>query len=769
MKWKVLIIDDNPADSSYLTRILKKIDNWDLQILTANSSEEGFFLVSKEQPHIIFIDYLLGNETGIEVIKQIKEINNQAALILLTGYGSETVVTEALRAGSSDYLSKNELNKYSLDRTLRHIVNKLKTEEKLRQTENYLQRIIENTETGLFTLDSRFKIIDANDAFVRILKEKNKRELLETNFLDKLEFDEAKRFKQAIQTGIERNYFVDLETRIQNSDKKLLYLHINATVESVDDKLQISALCRDITERKNNEQAYRQSEASLKKAQKIAQMGNWELHLETKEMKCSDELFHILEITDLKKYTTVHEFLEAIDSYPNYKKIKELIESTFQNKKNPFDEIKIITTKNNEKYFRSDSQIIFDSHNQPIKIIGIIQDITAQKHTENALKEAKQKAEESVRLKNAFLANMSHEIRTPMNSILGFSELLSLDFSEEQKQGFIEQINKSGYDLLHVIDDIIDIAKIEAGEILINKSECSLHKIFAELYDTFEGERKRKGQNNINITFKLSEKNENILIYTDGYRLKQILTNIISNALKFTETGVIEYGYSIKDKCNLLIYVRDTGIGIPPDKIDSIFDRFRKIGDNKKKLYRGAGLGLTIAKKLLRMLGGEIWVESKPEEGSCFYISIPYKKIEGDSNCLPNNYFTDKQNWRNKTLLLLEPVYSHRMFIEAVLRDTEIKIIHASNIQDIKELCKKYDNIDLILSDIQPLQHDNYNIVKQLTAKYPSAPHIVQSSFKSEQEKKKCLSAGCDAYIAKTYTSGQLIEQIKQMVENQTG
>lgn len=766
MKWKVLIIDDNPADSSYLTRILKKIDNWKLEIFSANSSDEGFFLVNKEQPHIVFIDYLLGNETGIEVIKQIKKINNQAALILLTGYGSETVVTEALRAGSSDYLSKNELNKYSLDRTLRHIVNKLKTEEKLRQTESYLQRIIENTETGLFTLDRQFIIVDANDAFVRILKEKNKQELLGTNFIDKLEPEEAKRFKHTIQTGVEQNYFADLEVRIRNTEQKFLSLLINATAEKVDEKLQISALCRDITERKNNEQAYRESEASLKKAQKIARMGNWELNLQTEEIKCSEELFHILELTDLKKHTTVDEFLKMIASYPNYNRIKELIEAALHKKENRFDEIKIITTQNNEKYFRTDSQIIYNSHEQPIKIIGIIQDITAQKHTENALKEAKQKAEESVRLKNAFLANMSHEIRTPMNSILGFSELLSLEFSEEQKQGFIEQINKSGYDLLHVIDDIIDVAKIEAGEVLINKSECSLHKIFSELYDTFEGERKRKGQNNINITFKLSEKEENILLFTDGYRLKQILSNIISNALKFTETGTIEYGYTIKDECNLLLYVKDSGIGIPPEKINSIFDRFRKIDDNKKKLYRGAGLGLTIAKKLIRMLGGEIWVESKPGKGSCFYVAIPYKKNVEDSNCFPNNNFTTIQNWHNKTLLLLEPVDAQRMFIEAVLRDTQIKIIHANNVDDANALCKKHKNIDLILSDIQPLQRDDYKIVKQLSAKYPSAPHIVQSSHKSEQEETKCLKTGCSAYISKSYTSSQLIEQIKQMLEN---
>ncbi len=249
---------------------------------------------------------------------------------------------------------------------------------------------------------------------------------------------------------------------------------------------------------------------------------------------------------------------------------------------------------------------------------------------EKSLKQAKDRAEQSDKLKSAFLANMSHEIRTPMNSIIGFSGLLAEeDLSFEKKKEYVELITNSGNSLLNLVDDIIDISKIEAEQITINITECNISFILNELFVSFGEKVKIKRQGNVELIYKKKSEFENLFINSDPYRLRQILSNLLNNAIKFTEKGFIEFGIDNIEKGAIRFFVRDTGIGISRDNMELIFDRFSKIDENKTKLYRGAGLGLTICKKLADLLKGKIWVESSLGKGSVFYFSIPFEKVEG--------------------------------------------------------------------------------------------------------------------------------------------
>jgi len=263
---------------------------------------------------------------------------------------------------------------------------------------------------------------------------------------------------------------------------------------------------------------------------------------------------------------------------------------------------------------------IIDERGKITNFVAIAEDISEKKKTEAELIQAKEKAEESDRLKSAFLANISHEIRTPMNGILGFAELLKEpDLTPENQMEFLEVIERSGQRMLNIINDLIDISKIEAGETSLRIRKANINKMLHELHLFFMPEGNQK---NIGIDFHCDLPDEESFIETDGTKLNQILTNLIKNAVKFTETGSVSFGYR-KKNLKFEFFVTDTGPGITPDQKSLIFERFRQgtLGNSPK--YEGAGLGLAISKAYVELLGGSIWMESELGKGSTFYFELP--------------------------------------------------------------------------------------------------------------------------------------------------
>ena len=253
--------------------------------------------------------------------------------------------------------------------------------------------------------------------------------------------------------------------------------------------------------------------------------------------------------------------------------------------------------------------------------IGNVIDITKTKHIVKALIKAKEKAEEADRLKSSFLANMSHEIRTPLNGILGFSQLLKEDdIDDERRNKYIDIINKGGEQLLNIINDILDISKIEVGQFSIVIEKYSVNAIINDIFLMFESQARSE---NKEFSYEKGLSDVESLIFTDEMRLKQILMNLINNALKFTLEGFIKYGYQRKDDF-LEFYVEDSGIGVPAEKQEIIFDRFRQSNETTARDFGGTGLGLSISKGITELFGGKIWVESDGKTGSKFYFTIPY-------------------------------------------------------------------------------------------------------------------------------------------------
>ena len=354
------------------------------------------------------------------------------------------------------------------------------------------------------------------------------------------------------------------------------------------------------------------------------------------------------------------------------------------------------------------------------------------------LKIAKEKAEESDKLKTAFLANMSHEIRTPMNAIIGFSNLLiDPEVEEEQKEGFIKILTNNSNALLQIIDDIIDIARIDSDQLIIHKTDFVLNKMISDLFDKFLDKRDLRDKQNIDFKLVLKNQDINFKVYSDQFRIEQILSNLINNALKFTEKGSVEFGYDFDDQIDqssVRFFVKDTGIGMSKEQQKNIFKRFTKIETDIKKLYRGAGLGLAISKGLVDLLGGKIWLKSKINNGTEFYFTIPCDKIlEKEKLVNEKLNFITNYNWPDKTILIAEDEDSSFMYLKLLLAKTKVKILRVGNGKDAVDICQK-NKIDLILMDIKMPEMDGVEATSIIKKQLPDIPVIVQSAYSASAD-----------------------------------
>lgn len=396
-------------------------------------------------------------------------------------------------------------------------------------------------------------------------------------------------------------------------------------------------------------------------------------------------------------------------------------------------------------------------------LLGVAIDITNHRNAEIELKLAKDKAEESDRLKTAFLANMSHEIRTPMNAIIGFSELLNdEDLTAENREEFVRLINNNSKVLLNILEAVIDVAKIEAEQIRIIEAPCQVNQVIDELADFYINEAKRNTQKKIEIKKFKAVEDSQFTILTDPLRFKQILSNLMSNAIKFTEQGVISIGYELTHNNLLQFYVKDSGIGLSPDKLKLIFERFRQAEESSTKEYGGTGLGLTISRKLVELLGGRIWVESELNIGSTFLFTLPLKMIKGSPKTKPFSNLSDKHNWSGKIILVAEDEKSNFELVKAILLKTNISINWVKNGKEAVDFCLQNDQIDLVLMDIRMPEMNGYEATKKIKAVKPHLPIISLTAYALTEDKIQSETSGCDDHISKPIKPTELVDKMSQ-------
>jgi PAS domain S-box-containing protein len=409
--------------------------------------------------------------------------------------------------------------------------------------------------------------------------------------------------------------------------------------------------------------------------------------------------------------------------------------------------------KNKKKYpLRLEARAIPYKEEQ-VRVVEF-RDITEQKKAEHELIKAKEKAEESDQLKTEFINNMSHEIRTPLNGILGFSSILEEpNLTDTERKEYRSIIQNSGNQLLRIIDDILEISELGTRQVKVIEKKICLNNLLLELFSIFDIKAK-ENKTPLYLNKELSD-NESIIL-TDESKLNKILNNLLENALKFTNTGSIEFGYKLRtdiEPVEIEIYVKDSGIGIKPENKEIIFERFSQEEKSLSRNVGGLGLGLSIAKENAELLGGKIILKSEKGKGSTFFITIPYKPVNKAS--LKNNSENEKGKVTEKqdkyTILIAEDEAINYLYLDTLLKNFELnlKTLHAENGQEAVEMCKENSKIDFVLMDLKMPIMTGFEATKQIKEFRPNMLIVAQTAYSTKDEKEEAFSAGCDDFISK--------------------
>ncbi|MFP4555519.1 MAG: ATP-binding protein [Bacteroidales bacterium] len=428
-------------------------------------------------------------------------------------------------------------------------------------------------------------------------------------------------------------------------------------------------------------------------------------------------------------------------------------------------ELSIKSKQFDVKWYSLSVAPVLNRHSQVAHIVFVFNDVTERKKYEKDITIAKTQAEESERLKTAFLSNLSHEIRTPLNAIQGFSTLLnSTDVSDEDKRKLPKELEKHSNSLLEIINDLIDISAIETNQFSITLTECQLNKLLVRTFNDF---RRNIPNKNLKTHIKLGVAEDSFTVLVDPQRLSQVIHHLLSNAIKFTKSGFIEFGYIFKDPKTLLFYFIDTGVGLSQKEQEFIFDPFRQADDSNTRDFNGLGLGLAIAKNIVERHGGKIWVNSQKGQGATFYFTLPYVPVrEKFEEYVPSKNTLSNFKWNNKTILLADDADSNYKFIQALIKPTGANLLWAKNGREAIDLVKSSNSIDLILMDIVMPEVDGFEAAKKIKSIDGNVKIVCQTAYPSPENRKAWFDCGMDEFLAKPIASYKMMEVIDEFISN---
>ncbi len=641
------------------------------------------------------------------------------------------------------------------------ISDRIEAELKLQQSERKFRSYIQNAPYGIFIADAKGYYLDVNLEAER-LTGYIADELIGMNLLDLIAPEHKQmaldNFKQFVQSGVHET----IEIKYLRKDGQEKYWSVSAVKISEE---RFLGFVTDVTDRIEDQLQL----LSLFNDQKIM------LDNDPTLIFFKDTQNNIIRVTDsvAKISGMTREQIEGKHSNLIYPKMadkywqddQEVIRSG-----NPKGNIiePMHTNDGDVKWLLTNKIPYRDEDGEIVGIIVFSTDITKLIHAEEELLEknkeltqAKERAEESDRLKSAFLANMSHEIRTPMNGILGFTSLLEEpDLSGNQQKEYVKIIQKSGQRMLNTINDLVDISRIEAGQVEVSLSEFDVSNMIHELVEFFKPECEAKNITLVNIL----DLNNPIIIKSDSYKLNSILTNLIKNAIKFTDLGSIKINCNPMDKW-IEFSVEDTGVGIPYDRQQAVFDRFVQADIADSRAFQGSGLGLSITKSYVEMLGGYIRLQSEEGQGSVFSFTLPNTVVQvKEEKVVTQNYLPiDTQNKKLKILIAEddEPSFLH---LSILLKNFASEILRASDGKVAVELCKEHPDIDLILMDIKMPVMDGVTATREIR-RFNTQVHIMaQTAYALVGENQNAMAAGCNDYITKPIDREELESKIKMFI-----
>lgn len=758
----ILSLEDSIFDFEIIS---EKLIGAGYEINISRVETETAFLssVQSNSYDIVLADYNLPNFDAFQAL----EIRNQhcpeVPFICVSGSIGEILAIELLKKGADDYVLKDRLERlpFAIRRALADAKERNKrrdAEEALRKSEERLRDILFSTADWVWEIDENLEFTYTSQSGLDLLKAS------EGDVIGKAPFDfmlpdEAQRVSAVLNDLITKKAPIrDFENWVVGTDGSLVCILTNG-VPIMNEKGQFKGfrgVGKDITERKLAENAIRQSEAELNYAQEIGNMGSWHHHLPTNKYRHSRNLARILGIAPEEEDIGFQIFLNHV--HPDDRQlidwhIKEIADTHNETSY----ELRYILDNGDILWFQNSIRPTFNE-GKLTDLHGVMIDITDKKRNELDLIKAKEKAEASDKLKTSFINNISHEIRTPLNGILGFTEVLTdPNLPTAEKETYLAMLYNSSDRLINTVTNFLDISLLTSGTQMVYKKEIELKSLMEQMIEKFKGAGLVK---KLTLSLEVPEDEQDIRIITDKDILEKILYQLMDNAIKFTPEGSISLGYKTNDD-EMLFFVRDTGIGILPENQKQIFDNFMQENTATTRGYEGSGLGLAIAKGFVELLGGRIWLDSEREKGTTFYFFIPLEQKIGSFK--PKSAGDASTQIRHKqTILVAEDDETNFFYINILLKNDSINILHAWNGIEAVELCQDHPEVELVLMDLKMPEMDGFEATMHIKAMRPDLPVIAVSAYMSSEDKHRAIVAGCDEFITKPIRKEQLLKKMEE-------
>lgn len=717
----------------------------------------------------IYIAYKAGTNTPypIEEIPVLRALRGEKNIQVDDIEISKNNMRLPLRINASPIIDSSGKIQYAIA-VLEDTTEIKKNERALTRANTELETIFRNASTGIILLDPKGKIVQWNPEAERIFgwaaPEVIGRPLQEIILSETFVKTQQESIRLFFETKGKTTSSGTKEIPAKRKDNTLIDIGMNISPTLINDENCYIIFVLDITENKRNVEALKTNAMQLVEAQRVGNIGSWEWDPVNKKMHRSDEMYRIFGVPKGKGDEVAYaQFVHPDDR----EYVDKVVEKTYKDH-TPFNFFfRIIRPDGEERVLNSKGKVFVNDAGEVTRLVGTSQDVTDAKNAEKELMKAKQIAEQSLVLKETFLANMSHEIRTPMNAIIGFTDILIKRNLPTQEKEYVQIIKNSGENLLRIINDILDISKIEADMIVFEEHPVSIKDIFKSLQIMMS---QKAAEKELELIYKADINVPDVLL-GDPTRITQILINLTGNSIKFTKTGKVEVGVKVireeKEKSILQFTVSDTGIGIAEDKLNSIFERFKQAEDHTTRNYGGTGLGLSIAKQLVELQGGQMSITSKLDHGTLITFTLPLKKtIEVyKPKPLDETPKFDPQELKKLKILLAEDNPINVKLVLSLFSDYGIEADVAENGKEAVDQVKR-NYYDLILMDMEMPEMNGYEATTVIREELKNKiPIIAMTAHAMAGEREKCFKLGMHDYISKPINANLLFEKIYNATE----
>lgn len=769
---KVLILEDNNNDLELVKYEVESSRAFDFQFRWVLTKDDFSRELRDFYPDIILSDYKLPQFTGLDALKVTRDFDPTIPFIIVTGTLSEEAAADSIKAGAWDYVVKERLHRLpsALQNAIKLRREKLKTrkaelelsliKEKTGIQLKLLYDAINNAPSSVVITDNNGKILYVNPRFHEVTGYRPEEVVGQNPRILKSGKHDSSFYKCLWDTILSGHTWKgEIINRKKNGELYWEQDSISPIQDENGDILHFVAIKHDITEQKDNEERLRNSEEKFRLISTSAQDGI--IMIDKKGMITywnpgAEKIFGYT--AEEVSAANLHQLLAPGKYHQRYAEgFARFLKTGTGTVVGNITELD--ARKKDGSIIQIELSLAGMRQGNSFGAVGIVRDITDRKAAEKELIRAKEKAEESDRLKSAFLATMSHELRTPLNAIIGFSGLIdeSLTVSEIVDMG--RRINSSGHNLLKIIESMFEISMLEARVNEPSVEEFPVLEVFGPLKTFLSKELSKQSKSGVQTFFHPDKNSTDIVISTDKTKLSILLTNLLSNAVKFTAEGQIDYGFLV-DGSGITFFVKDTGIGIPEEKMEIIYQKFRQVDDSYTRQYGGVGLGLSICREIAVLLKGILWAESVRGAGSTFYFKLENVVKEVAANEYVMKEKVVIRDLSGKTIIIVDDEPDNLEYLNTLLKKTRANIRFATNGKEAVSICENDPGIDLVLMDIKMPGLSGDEATAMIKRKRPNLPVIAQTAYATEAEVRKYTACGFDSYVTKPILRDQLLMAI---------